>query len=530
MRQGIQDMHQLQELVRLHRLGHGAGDIAAALQIAPKTERKYRRAIWLAGLLDGSASELPELATLRAATISASAPPKQEQSSVQDYATFIEGKRLAGLGPTAIHALLREQNDTFTGSLSAVKRLFKRLKEASGPRAQDVAIPVHTAPGKQAQVDFGYVGKLYDPVAKRKRKAWVFVMVLSHSRLLFARVVFSQDVATWLELHRQAFVFFGGVPRVVVPDNLKAAVIRAAFKSDEIGEVNRSYRELARHYGFRIDPTPAYSPEKKGKVESAVKYVKRAFFKPRAESLLEIEDTNKRLTTWVNDTANPRTHGTTGRIPLEVFDAVESNALLGLPDVAFVPVLWHRSVLGRNCHLTFRGRFYSAPWRLIGKQAWLKVRGNALTVYIDDERVADHRVNGPTPWSTLPVHLPEERRDLALRDPDVWFERAASIDSVVETYARAVMASDDVVYPLRRVQSIVRKLERLTQERAVSVATHAARFACYRPDAIGRIIEQQLDLAPVSGTFVDTQWATSPRFARQADEFLQNHGGLHGDA
>lgn len=530
MRKGIQDMHQLQELVRLHRLGHSVGDIATALQIDPKTERKYRRTLRLAGLLDGPATELPELVALRTAVIEESAPPDQERSSVEAFTSFVDAQRLAGLGPTAIHALLRERDDGFRGSLSAIKRLYKRLKQASGPRPQDVAIPVHTAPGKQAQVDFGYVGKLYDPIAKRKRKAWVFVMVLSHSRLLFARVVFSQDVPTWLELHRQAFAFFGGVPSVIVPDNLKAAVIKAAFKADEMGEVNRSYRELARHYGFRIDPTPAYSPEKKGKVESAVKYVKGSFFEPRADSLLEIDDTNKRLTTWVNDTANRRTHGTTGRIPVEVFEMVESDVLLGLPGAPFVPVLWHRSVLGRNCHVTFRGRFYSAPWQLMGKEAWLKVRGDALTIYIDDERVADHRVDGPTPWSTLPVHLPEGRRDLALRDPDVWFERAAAIDAAVEDYARAVMASDDVVYPLRRVQSIIGKLERLTQERAVSVAAHAARFACYRPDAIGRIIEQELDLSPVPGTYVDSQWATSPRFARQADEFLQNHGGLHGDA
>ncbi len=120
-------------------------------------------------------------------------------------------------------------------------------------------------------------------------------MVLSHSRLMYAEVVFSQDVETWLALHRRAFKAFGGLPRVIVPDNLKAAVIKAAFSASDMGEVNRTYRTFARQFGFQIDPTPAYSPEKKGKVESAVKYVKGAFFEPRAGELGDLDDVNRRL-------------------------------------------------------------------------------------------------------------------------------------------------------------------------------------------------------------------------------------------
>jgi transposase len=112
-----------------------------------------------------------------------------------------------------------------------------RWKRAQRPSADDVAIPVHTAPGQQAQVDFGYVGKLVDPTTGKRRKAWVFVKVLSHSRLLYAEVVFSHDVETWLALHRRAFKAFGRVPLVVVPDNLKAAVIKAAFSASDMGEL-----------------------------------------------------------------------------------------------------------------------------------------------------------------------------------------------------------------------------------------------------------------------------------------------------
>src|SRR5690606_11268259 len=172
---------------------------------------------------------------------------------------------------------LRTEDREFTGSLSAIKRLYASVRKAEGVRPEDVAIPVDTMPGKIAQVDFGAVGKLWDPREKAVRKAYVFIMVLGHSRHQFARIVFDQKLETWLSLHAEAFKWFGGVPEVIVPDNLKAAVLRAAFDATTEPILNRSYRELARHFGFKIDSTPAYSPEKKGKVEAGVRYFKRNF-------------------------------------------------------------------------------------------------------------------------------------------------------------------------------------------------------------------------------------------------------------
>ena len=487
--------------------------------MARKTERRYRRQIALAGLLDGPADDLPSMEALRAAVVKTASTPPQETSSVVAWLPLIQAKLDLGCGPTAIHQVLREEHPSFDGSLSAVKRLCKRLRAAEGPKAQDVAIPVHTAPGQQAQVDFGYVGRLRDPETDKRRKAWVFVMVLSHSRMMFAKVVFRQDVTTWLQLHREAFAFFGGVPRVVVPDNLKAAVIRAAFAASEMGTLHRSYRELAQHYGFAIDPTPAYAPQKKGKVESAVKFTKSAFFKPRADSLDRIDDVNRRLEAWVRTTANTRVHGTTGQVPAEVFAQVERPALEPLPGTPFVPVLWHRTKVGSNSHVVYGKRFYSVPWQHLGKEAWLRIRGDSVTIFVEDARVADHLRGGPTPWSTQEAHLPEGRRDWAKRDPAHWFARADALGDDVGRFVRAVMESEEVHYPLRRVQRIVPLLEGLPRDEAQAVARRAARFGCYRPDGLRRIVREGLAKEPPTESYV-APWASSPRFARQADEFL----------
>jgi transposase len=265
-------MHRLQELVRLHRLKLPERRAAKELRMGRNTAREYRAAIAAAGMLDGSADELPSLETLRAIVLAAM-PPKpapQQVSKLEEWQPQVEALLEKRLGPQAIYDRLRLEHAEFRGSLGSLKRLVQRIRRARGVLPEDVAIPVDTDPGEVAQVDFGYAGKLWDAAAGMPRKAWVFVMVLGYSRHQYAEVVFDQRTVTWLELHQRAFARLGGVPCVIVPDNLKAAVIRAAFGVSGVPELNRSYRELARHYGFRVDPTPPRSPDYKGKLESGV--------------------------------------------------------------------------------------------------------------------------------------------------------------------------------------------------------------------------------------------------------------------
>jgi len=273
------DMYRLQEMLRLHRLGQGSRGIARQLRVGRDTIRCYLRALASAGVLDGPADELPELDHLRAIVAehvdSREAP--QQRSSVERWSSKIEQLRDRGAGPTAIHDWLRLNEPEFDGSLSAIKRMVQRFAREEGPKPTDVAIPVETVAGEVAQIDFGYVAKRYDPERGLLRKSWLLVITLGCSRHMFTQIVFDQKIETWARLHVEAFEYFGGVPHMMVPDNLKAAVVRAAFGVDDEPVLNRTYRELARHYGFQIDPTPPRSPEKKGKVERGVRYVKGNF-------------------------------------------------------------------------------------------------------------------------------------------------------------------------------------------------------------------------------------------------------------
>ncbi len=513
-------MDRLQELVRLHRMGTGAREVARILCMSPMTERTYRTALEHEGLLAGSPDDVPVLEVLRVA-IEKQLPiatPPQMVSSVDALRDRIVELAERGLKPQAIYDRLRLDDPTLGASYYAVRAAWRKWRKARGVRAEDVAIPVETAPGDVAQVDFGYVGKLYDPSCGQLRKAWVFVMVLAHSRRMVTRLCFDQKIETWLRVHVEAFAELGGAPRTIVPDNLKAAVVRAAFGVDGAASLNRSYRELARHYGLKIDPAPIYQPKKKGKVESGVKYVKRNFFAGRDGE--DVGDVVAALQRWVDEIANARTHGTTRRRPIDAF-AGEREAMLPLPERRFELVTWHQARVHQDSHVAFERRLYSVPWRLIGQQVWLRATAPTIVVYADDVRVAMHDRRGKTVRSTCDEHLPVERAPWRHRSRTYWEERADRIAPEVGAYVRAVFDSDDVLSMLRVVQAAVTHLEKFPATRAAAACTRAQHYGSYQYRTIKNILRDGLDLTPLATPTCGA--LETPRFARSVSELLSSH-------
>lgn len=199
-------------------------------------------------------------------------------------------------------------------------------------------------------------------------------MVLAFSRLMVVRVVFDQKVETWLRCHAEP----GGVPKVVVPDNLKAAVIRASFGADGPTVLNRSYREFARFFDFQVDPAPVRAPKKKGKVESAVKYVKNNFFAARPD-MSDVVEVRGALQRWITETANAHTHGTTHKRPAERFE-VEREHLLDLPATRWEPALWREAKVHTDTHVQVERAMYSVPWRLVGKRVLVRLTPRSVEV------------------------------------------------------------------------------------------------------------------------------------------------------
>lgn len=386
----------------LMQLREGSSDrqVSRDTGVARDTVKRYRAWATRESLLEG---ELPNLGALQLrldATLPRLSPP-QNSSSVEPYRDIVVQLRRDGVEMRAIHARIRERG--FCGSYSAVYRFVQALE---GKALPDATVRVERAPGEEAQVDFGAAGYMRDEDG-RIRKAWVFVMTLSYSRHQYVEFVFDQSTPTWLALHVRAFAFFGGCPARMTTDNLKAAIIKAAWDDPE---VNRAYSELAQHYEFLIAPCRPRTPQHKGKVESAVHYVARNFMGGRAmvhgkvapelaagngstlaqpastqaEALfLNREGLNRDVRAWCLNEAGLRCHGTTREAPLHRFESQERAALKPLPQQAYDLAEYRTLKLHRDCHVVFDNCYYSAPCQLIGQKLW--VRGGLDTVRIYDQ-------------------------------------------------------------------------------------------------------------------------------------------------
>lgn len=214
-------MLDIRELIRRLQLGETTRQVAQDLGVGRRTVMKYHAWAEREGLMSGPLPSPGELQTRLKATLPVSAPPRGV-SKVEPYREKVVALRQQRVEARAIYGILKDENG-FEGSYPSVWRFVRALES----RTPEACVRVETAPGEEAQVDFGTAGLMLDPRDRTLRRAWAFVMTLSFSRHQYLEFVFDQEVGTWLRCHRNAFEWLGGVPQRVVLDNLKAAIIKA---------------------------------------------------------------------------------------------------------------------------------------------------------------------------------------------------------------------------------------------------------------------------------------------------------------
>lgn len=299
-------------------------------------------------------------------------------SMLDEYREYIEIQLAKELSITRIHQDLQKEFGVECGYTTLRDYVAKIRK--SQPHAYMV---LHSLPGEEAQVDFGYIGTL--KVNGTPRKAWIFVMSLSYSRYMYVSITLDQSVKTFIRCHTEAFRYFGGVPQTVKIDNLKAAIVETDFYEPT---VQRTYAAFADYYGFLPNPCRVYTPTDKGKVESNVKYVKDNRFKGR--DFKDIDEANRFLLFWLNETANRRIHGTTGRKPETVFLEIEKEKLKPLPAEDFVFSKSGTVTVRTDCHIVHKGNFYSVPYTYIGMDVDVIEVNHLLKIYYAGKEIALH--------------------------------------------------------------------------------------------------------------------------------------------
>ena len=220
-----------------------------------------------------------------------------------------------------IHQRLRDERGLAV-SVASLRRYVAANLPEEVRRAQVRVLSLHPAEaGEQAQIDYGLLGRWADPVTGRVRAIWAFAMVLCCSRYLFVRPVITMDQRAWTECHVAAFAFFGGVPARLVPDNLKTGVDRPDLYDPRI---NRSYAELAAHYGCLIDPARSRKPRDKAQVERPMPYIRDSFW--RGREFTSLAQMQSAAASWSADVAGQRPcRPLDGAAPAAVFAAAEGR-------------------------------------------------------------------------------------------------------------------------------------------------------------------------------------------------------------
>lgn len=335
-------------------------------------------------------------------------------------------------------------------------------------------------PGFAAQSDWvGGIGHVTDKLTSEQHKAYFFVMSLPYSGRFYAEAFPDMKQRSWIAAHNHAYRYFGGVPAITIPDNLKCGV-RTVDPYEPV--INENYARMADHYGTKIVPADAYYPKGKAHVERSVKIVETwviAYLRNKA--FFTFAKLNEAICERIEE-LNDQVQPAKGLSRNQIFFDEEAEALLPLPCSEFELALWKSAKLQPDCHFQFERMRYSAPCAYIGRTLDLRVSDSVITVYCDDEMLCMHkRLRGRLgQYSTVEDHMPPQLRTSThkLWSAPGFLKWAHGIGPSTEAAVRAILDSRKIEQQAYRscrgIKSLVdRKGPQLVEE----ACSRALRFA-----------------------------------------------------
>ncbi len=276
-------------------------------------------------------------------------------------------------------------------------------------RRQDVVLRQDHKAGEKMFVDWaGPTIALDGPGDVETRAASLFVAVLGASSYTFARAALGQHLASWIECHIEAFEYFQGVPKLIVPDNPRTGVDRACRYEPDL---NRTYHEMSSHYGAAIMPARPYKPRDKAKVENAVLVVERwilaALRHQKFFSLAELNDAISSLLERLNHRPFRKREGTRASL----FESIDRPVLQALPTSRYVIAEWKTVRASIDYHVEIERHYYSVPYQLAGQQLDARFTAATVEIFHSGKRVASHaRSAAVYRHTTVKEHMPKSHQ------------------------------------------------------------------------------------------------------------------------
>ena len=454
--------------------GRPKAEIARSLGVDRKTVRKYVAAAEAVGLSPGGPPVAPEEWAARTRRwFPELVAPELRHPTFADIGRHHEAIR-AGLATNTAATVWQRLRDEagLSVSLASFRRYVATTLPEEAALSRVTVLKDDPPPGEEAQLDYGYLGPWTDPRSGTRRRVWAFVMVLSASRHMFVVPVISMAQASFVGAHVRAFEHFGGAPRRLVPDNLKTGVLKPDLYDPK---ANRTYAELAVHYGTLIDPARQGHPKDKPRVERQVPYVRDSFF--RGREFASLQAMQQAAITWCLEVAGRRAHrGLRGASPLVVFEACERSALAPLPAKPFEMAAWSTPKVAPDTHVPVDGALYSVPWRLIGRRVDARATEKQVCIFLDGELVKTHVRVAKGKRATDWADYPPEKVAFLQRTPAWCRHRAAEAGPAVAEVVTRLLAGG-ALHHLRAAQGVLSLAERHGTERLQP--------ACERALAVG---------------------------------------------
>ena len=428
------NMRQLRHLLRLHHGGVSAREMGRLLGVARSTIQDNLKRAAAAGLAWPLADDVTDEVLEQRLFGRAGVATGQRRRVEPDWAGLARELKRPGVTMMILWEEYRDINQDGYG-YSRFCDLLRGFERRLSPVMRQ-----HHVAGEKTFVD--YSGKrilIVDPTTGEIHEAEIFVGVLGASNLTYAEATWTQQLPDWTGAHVRMFRFFGGVTKLLVPDNLRSGVNKASFYDPEI---NRTYGAMAAHYSVGILPARPHKPRDKAKVEAGVRFAQSYILgRLRAQTFFSLAECNEAIK-LVMQRMNERTMRKLGLSRRELFEKIERAALNGLPAEDWEFAEWLRARVNLDYHIEVHDFLYSVPHALIRAEVEVRVTERIVEVFHRGQRVAVHqrRYMGRK-HGTDPDHMPSSHRHYAEWTPDRFRRWAGKIGPNTEGLISAVLAS-----------------------------------------------------------------------------------------
>jgi transposase len=486
-------MRKTREVLRLSALGLKQHQIARSCSIVQSTVHKYLKLAEAAHLSWPLPEDLSDERLDEVLFGQRPAPPSRRQHPEPDFAAI--HKELASHRDLTLELLWEEYKKGQANGYrySRFCDLYRKWC-----RARNLTLRQQHHPGEKMFVDYaGATVPIHNRDNGEVQEAAIFVAALGYSSYTFAEATWSQDLPCWIGSHIRAFEYFGGLPKLVVPDNTKTGVSKPCRYEPDL---NPTYSEMAVHYSVAVLPARPRKPRDKAKVENAVQVVQRwiiaALRKRRFYSLGEVNEAIAELLTHLNNKPFRRREGTRASL----FAAAEKPALRPLLCERYEIGRWRSLKVELDYHVPAEGHFYSVPYQLVGQPVDIRVTGTTVEVFHKGMRVASHArsfVNDQA--TTIAEHRPKAHQQYLEWTPSRLLSWADAAGPQTGALFRQILASKphpEMGY--RACLGLVRLGGKHTVERLEAAAARALHIGAYSFASVASILQHRLESQPLS--------------------------------